>query len=60
MISRHPELVSGSISPFTPEHCLASKLRRSASSAKAARAARWMLKQVQHDECVWGEGISPC
>jgi hypothetical protein len=33
---RHPELVSGSISPLVPSVC----------------AARWMLKQVQHD--VWG------
>jgi|JI10StandDraft_1071094.scaffolds.fasta_scaffold309438_2 hypothetical protein len=31
---RHPELVSGSISPLTP----------------SASAARWMLKQVQHDD----------
>ena len=31
--TRHPELVSGSISPFTPSAC----------------GARWMLKRVQHD-----------
>jgi hypothetical protein len=34
LLDRHPELVSGSISPHAP---LFSK-------------ARWMLKQVQHDE----------
>jgi len=32
-VRRHPELVSGSISPLVPSVC----------------AARWMLKQVQHD-----------
>ncbi len=37
---RHPELVSGSISP-----------------AGSGRAARWMLKRVQHD--VAGEGLVP-
>ncbi len=33
-LNRHPELVSGSILPLYP----------------SARVARWMLKQVQHDE----------
>ena len=32
-VHRHPELVSGSISPLVPSVC----------------AARWMLKRVQHD-----------
>jgi hypothetical protein len=35
-LNRHPELVSGSILPLAPK----------------ARAAQWMLKQVQHDG-VW-------
>ena len=60
MKPRHPELVSGSISPFTPEHCVASKPRRSGSPEGTARAAQWMLKQVQHDECWWGEDVFPC
>jgi hypothetical protein len=34
-LSRHPELVSGSMPPH---------------GAAAACEARWMLKQVQHDE----------
>ena len=60
MKPRHPELVSGSILPFTPKLRLAGKPRRSASSAKTALKAQWMLKQVQHDECGWGMGIFPC
>jgi hypothetical protein len=39
---RHPELVSGSISPPQP----------------ADRVARWMLKQVQHDGVCVGEVAS--
>jgi hypothetical protein len=35
---RHPELVSGYILPFIP----------------LVSVARWMLKQVQHDEVFWG------
>jgi acyl-CoA ligase (AMP-forming) (exosortase A-associated) len=41
--TRHPELVSGSISPLAPER----------------EAIKWMLKQVQHDGVgygVWDEG----
>ena len=42
LLTRHPELVSGSISPLQP----------------ADRVARWMLKQVQHDGVCVGEVIT--
>ena len=40
---RHPELVSGSISPLYP----------------LVSVARWMLKQVQHDEAQEGSFFVP-
>ena len=48
--NRHPELVSGSISPRGPELCGAAKPGRSAFIPCAGQTALWTLKQVQGDE----------
>ncbi len=46
---RHPELVSGSISPSCPRLPHKAKLRRRAAQKPSGQTARWTLKQVQGD-----------
>ena len=49
--NRHPELVSGSISPRGPECVVVSDLTaRPFSSHSLVRAEEWTLKRVQGDE----------
>ena len=50
MKSRHPELVSGPISPLKPKLRLASNPRGCVPLERPALKARWVLKQVQHDD----------
>jgi hypothetical protein len=50
LMDRHPELVSGSI----PPRALIARILQQTGPLRCreakVRAARWMLKQVQHDE----------
>jgi flagellar P-ring protein FlgI len=49
-LPRHPELVSGPISPARPEPSGLAWRRGGACPDSAESAARWVLKQVQDDE----------
>ena len=46
---RHPELVSGSISPSRPSLPHKAKPRRRAAPKVSEKTSRWTLKQVQGD-----------
>ena len=50
LLHRHPELVSGSISRFTPKPSGEAERQRCALYSGDEWAAQWVLKQVQHDE----------
>ena len=47
---RHPELVSGSIARHARSNWASANRAVDWSNASSGQSARWMLKQVQHDE----------